>query len=100
MNACLCGAVSILVLAAASSPSLAQSPAQDDSAAAAAKKAGGLPLIPTRTLEFTTKEGSWISLDVSPDGRAIVFELLGDLYTLPIEGGEHTVPASSKDTKR
>ena len=90
MNACLSGAVSILVLAAASSPSLAQSPAQDDSAAAAAKKAGGLPLIPTRTLEFTTNEGSWISLDVSPDGRSIVFELLGDLYTLPIEGGTAT----------
>src|SRR5437773_3025690 len=47
-----------------------------------------LPLKPARAVEFTTSEGTWISLDVSPDGRTIVFELLGDLYTLPITGGE------------
>ncbi len=52
------------------------------------KKAQGLPLKPDRTVEFTTDEGTWISLDVSPDGKTIVFELLGDLYTLPIDGGE------------
>jgi hypothetical protein len=28
----------------------------------------GLPLAPTRTLSGTFSEGSWISLDVSPDG--------------------------------
>ncbi|MGB7283718.1 MAG: amidohydrolase family protein [Candidatus Acidiferrum sp.] len=47
----------------------------------------GLPLKPTRKIEFTTDEGTWLSLDVSPDGQTIVFELLGDIYTLPIEGG-------------
>ena len=47
----------------------------------------GLPLEGTRKLEFSTDEGTWLSLDVSPDGKTIVFELLGDLYTLPIEGG-------------
>lgn len=47
----------------------------------------GLPLAPTRTLTFSTKVGSWMSLDVSPDGSTIVFDLLGDLYTLPIAGG-------------
>lgn len=47
----------------------------------------GLPLEPARTIEFTTDEGTWISTDVSPDGKSVVFDLLGDLYVLPIEGG-------------
>src|SRR6266567_5864126 len=48
----------------------------------------GLPLKSGRKVEFTTDEGTWLSLDVSPDGKTIVFELLGDIYTLPIEGGQ------------
>lgn len=40
-----------------------------------------------RNLRFETDEGTWMSVDVSADGRTIVFELLGDLYTLPIGGG-------------
>src|SRR5580704_18816985 len=52
------------------------------------KEKKGLPLKPERKIEFTTDEGTWLSLDVSPDGKTIVFELLGDIYTLPIEGGE------------
>jgi Tol biopolymer transport system component len=78
----------LLLSAAAAAP--AQTATQNDSAVAAALKAKSLPLIGTRTLDFTTTEGSWISLDVSPDGRTIVFELLGDLYTLPITGGDAT----------
>ena len=50
----------------------------------------GLPLRPDRTLSFTTKTGQWMSLDVSPDGRTLVFDLLGDLYTMPIAGGKAT----------
>ena len=42
---------------------------------------------PTSSVRFTTTEGTWMNLDVSPDGRTIVFDLLGDLYTLPIGGG-------------
>ncbi len=39
------------------------------------------------TIEFTTQEGTWVSLDTSPAGGRLVFELLGDIYSLPIEGG-------------
>jgi len=46
------------------------------------------PIGPTRTLAFDTDEGTWLHLDVHPDGRRIVFSLLGDLYLLPIEGGD------------
>ena len=50
----------------------------------------GLPLEPARWARFTTNEGTWISLDVSPDGGTIAFDLLGDLYTIPVEGGQAT----------
>jgi len=40
-----------------------------------------------RTIQFTTDEGTWISLDVSPEGSKIAFELLGDVYILPVAGG-------------
>jgi Tol biopolymer transport system component len=48
----------------------------------------GLPLKSDRKIEFTTEEGTWLSLDVSPDGKTIAFELIGDIYTLSIEGGQ------------
>src|SRR5438477_195356 len=48
----------------------------------------GLPLKSDRKVEFTTDEGTWLSLDASPDGKTMVFELLGDIFTLPIEGGQ------------
>lgn len=52
------------------------------------KKEEGLPLKPGRKIEFTTDEGTWSSLDVSPDGKTVAFDLLGDIYTVPLEGGE------------
>ncbi|MCK7592636.1 amidohydrolase family protein [Pseudomarimonas salicorniae] len=47
-------------------------------------------LAASKTIRFDTDEGTWMNLDVSPDGRRIVFDLLGDLYLLPIEGGKAT----------
>ncbi len=49
---------------------------------------------PTKTVSFTTTEGTWMNVDVSPDGSTIVFDLMGDIYTLPIEGGSATAIAS------
>lgn len=40
---------------------------------------------------FTTNEGTWMNLDVSPDGQTIVFDMLGDIYSLPIGGGNAKV---------
>ena len=50
----------------------------------------GLPLAPGRTISTSFNEGSWISVDVSPDGQTLVFDFLGDLYTMPITGGVAT----------
>jgi imidazolonepropionase-like amidohydrolase/Tol biopolymer transport system component len=47
----------------------------------------GLPLPLNRTIRFRTHEGTNISVDVSPDGSTIAFDLLGELYTLPVHGG-------------
>lgn len=45
---------------------------------------------PSKSVTIDTDEGTWMSLDVSPDGKTIVFDLLGDLYRVPIGGGEAT----------
>ncbi|MBC7895791.1 MAG: PD40 domain-containing protein, partial [Cytophagaceae bacterium] len=42
----------------------------------------------TREIDFTTTEGTWTAIDVSPDGRWIVFDLLGHIYRMPASGGE------------
>src|SRR5687767_13844677 len=41
-----------------------------------------------RKISFSTDEGTWLSPDVSPDGRTIVIDMVGDIWVLPIEGGE------------
>ena len=42
----------------------------------------------TREIDFTTREGTWMSVDVSPDGGWIAFDLLGHVYRVWAEGGE------------
>ncbi len=49
-----------------------------------------LPLEATRRYALDTREGTWLSVDVSPDGQSIVFDMLGDLYLMPFAGGEAT----------
>ena len=79
----------LIALAALLGPSLSIAAAQGSPPTSeVAGLDSALPLVPTRHIRFDTDEGTWISLDVSPDGRTIAFELLGDLYTLPIGGGE------------
>ena len=67
-----------------------QDTAPQDTARKGKEKDKSLPLETPRRLEFTTSRGSWLSVDVSPDGQLLVFDLLGDLYTLPITGGKAT----------
>src|SRR5689334_2974162 len=67
---------------------------QADTTQKSKPKKPDLELVATRQINLDTDEGTWISLDVSPDGRTIVFDLLGDLYTMPITGGEATALTS------
>src|SRR5262245_62156942 len=48
------------------------------------------PPLPTRQVKIDVDEGTWMNIDVSPDGRTIAFDLLGDIYTMPITGGTAT----------
>ena len=48
---------------------------------------------PTSQVEFDTNEGTWMNVDVSPDGRQVIFDLLGDIYVMPI-AGSGTQPAT------
>lgn len=41
-----------------------------------------------KMVDINTSTGTWMNVDVSPDGGLIVFDLLGDIYTMPISGGE------------
>ena len=41
----------------------------------------------TREIDFTTTEGTWTQVDLSSDGKWIVFDLLGQIYRMPVAGG-------------
>ncbi|MBK6486221.1 MAG: PD40 domain-containing protein [Gemmatimonadetes bacterium] len=68
-------------------PALAQTPTTP---AARPASRVPLPLEAARHLRYTATKGSWMSVDVSPDGQRIALDLLGDLYTIPMAGGSAT----------
>jgi imidazolonepropionase-like amidohydrolase/Tol biopolymer transport system component len=45
------------------------------------------PGMTTRQVRIDVDEGTWMNVDVSRDGRMIAFDMLGDIYTMPISGG-------------
>jgi imidazolonepropionase-like amidohydrolase/Tol biopolymer transport system component len=66
----------------------AASPAEEGKEKEAKKWDVADPPGPKQDVAIDTDAGTWMSVDVSPDGRDIVFDLLGDIYLLPIAGGE------------
>ena len=59
----------VLILGVASDGALADETPEDE-----------LPLRPERTVDLDTGTATWLSLDVTPDGETLVFDVLGDLY--------------------
>lgn len=78
-------------------------------ASASVAAAQSLSLKPARTLDLTLQEATWMQPDVSPDGKTIVFNLLGDIYAIDAKGGDarpvltgqafETAPVFSPDGK-
>src|ERR1700743_1970660 len=54
------------------------------------------PNVPAKKVTITTDEGTWMDLDISPDGKTIAFDLLGDIYSMPVTGGKATLLAGGK----
>jgi imidazolonepropionase-like amidohydrolase/Tol biopolymer transport system component len=68
-------------------PAAARAPAAQAEAKPPKWDVNAPPGMATRQIRIDTGEGSWMNVDVSPDGRTIAFDLLGDIYTMPIAGG-------------
>ena len=64
--------------------------AQEKDSLSGQEKFKELSLESGRMINFNTTEGTWLSLDISPDGETIMFSMLGDLYTIPFSGGKAT----------
>ncbi|MFK7927335.1 MAG: amidohydrolase family protein [Myxococcota bacterium] len=45
---------------------------------------------PSTMASFSVDEGTWMNVDVSPDGSSVAFDLLGHIYTVPLAGGPAT----------
>jgi imidazolonepropionase-like amidohydrolase/Tol biopolymer transport system component len=70
---------------------MGQAIAQPPAAAPAAKPkkwdVSAPPGLAVRPIRIAVDQGTWMNLDVSPDGKSIAFDLLGDIYVMPIAGG-------------
>ncbi|BDD11583.1 bifunctional TolB-family protein/amidohydrolase (plasmid) [Fulvitalea axinellae] len=42
----------------------------------------------SKEIRIKTDEGTWMNLDVSPDGKKVVFDMLGDIYVISVAGGK------------
>ncbi len=93
-SAAFCGSVAPPAAPPVALPAAAAAALPAASAASAAKPAVqakwdvNKPPGEARTVALDTRTGTWMSVDVSPDGKQLVFDLLGDLYLLPITGGD------------
>ena len=65
-------------------PALTHTPAHAQEAAWSVEAPTG----PVRPLSFDATQGTWMSVDVSPDGQQVVFDLLGTIYEMPVVGGD------------
>lgn len=84
----LTGVLAAVLLAG---PAAAQAPAAPAAAAAPAKpekwNVNAPPGMATREIRINVDNGTWMNVDVSHDGKLIAFDLLGDIYVMPITGG-------------
>ncbi|MBC7895705.1 MAG: PD40 domain-containing protein, partial [Cytophagaceae bacterium] len=89
-NSCRARAILSLPILAITLAVLAAPAAHAQAPAGGGAARPGLPLQPARSLKYTATKGSWMSVDVSPDGQRIVIDFLGDIYTIPFAGGSAT----------
>ncbi len=86
-NKLVCAVVSLMLILA---PIAAAQQPEDGSKEKAPKWDVLNPPFPMSTLNIDTDETTWSSLDVTPDGKKFVFDMLGDLYIAEIGGGNAT----------
>lgn len=82
--------VAAIILAGTGGVALAQETSDEAEKKDEKKWDVAAPPMETRQVAIDVTEGTWMNVDVSPDGRRIAFDLLGDIYVMPIGGGAPT----------